>query len=182
MKPKLIILSDIWGKQKSNWIDAYIERLNVKFDVTYYDCCELGEIDISDYRQDVLHNQFIKSGIETASKKLVELETENVNILAFSAGGAIAWKAGLDGLKIDRFYAVSSTRLRNETKKPNGYLKVYFGSEDNFKPETKWYGDLNITYQIIQQQNHEMYKQDEIANTICKEINQLTNISVDTKR
>ncbi len=139
MKPRLIMLSDLWGKQKSAWISAYTKRLTKKFDVIYYDCCELGRIDISVYNQDILHSQFIKSGIETATKCLVELETEKINILAFSIGGVIAWKAGLNGLKIGNFYAVSSTRLRNETKKPDGNLKVYFGSEDNFKPQIEWY-------------------------------------------
>jgi len=171
MKPRLIILSDLWGEQKSVWISSYTKRLNKKFDVIYYDCCELGKVDVSIYNQDTLHSQFIKSGIETATKRLLELEIGKINILAFSIGGVIAWKAGLNGLNIDSFYAVSSTRLRNETKKPNGNLKVYFGYEDNFKPQIEWYNDLNISNRIIKNQNHEMYKEDEFANEICKEIN-----------
>lgn len=171
MKPRLIILSDLWGEQKSAWISGYTKRLNKIFDVIYYDCCELGEIDISIYDQDIIHSQFIKSGIEKATKRLLELEIEKINILAFSIGGVIAWKSGLNGLKIDNFYAVSSTRLRKETKKPNGNLKVYFGSEDNYRPKAEWFNELNISNRIIQKQHHEMYKQDQIADEICKEIN-----------
>lgn len=171
MKPRLIILSDLWGIQKSEWIVAYRKLLIKKFEVIYYDCCELGKIDTSIYNQEVIHQQFLKNGIEVATKKLLELEKEKVNILAFSIGGIIAWKAGLNGLKIDKFYAVSSTRLRNETKKPNGNLNVYYGSEDEFKPKKEWYKAINISNQIIENQNHDIYKKAEFVKEICREIN-----------
>ena len=49
MKPKLIILSDLWGKEKSNWVSDYVELLKNKFEIQYYDCCDLGGIDKTDY-------------------------------------------------------------------------------------------------------------------------------------
>lgn len=39
---KLILLSDLWGKEKPNWILQYTIVLEKYFDVKYYDCCELG--------------------------------------------------------------------------------------------------------------------------------------------
>lgn len=171
MKPRLIILSDLWGIQKSNWIKAYTKRLNKKFYIRYYDCCEIGKIDISVYNQEVLHNQFINGGIEVATKRLLELEKGKISILAFSIGGVIAWKAGLNGLKIENLYAISSTRLRNETKKPNGNLNIYFGSKDKYKPKNDWHKNLIISNRTIKNKNHEMYKENEFAGEICKEIN-----------
>jgi len=168
MKPRLIILSDLWGIKKSDWVKAYTKKLNQNFDIKYYDCSELGEIDTSIYSQDALHKQFIKSGIEIAAKRLLELENEKISILAFSIGGVIAWKAGLIGLKIENFYAVSSTRLRNETKKPNGNIIVFYGSKDKYKPKIDRFKKLKITNQIIKNKNHGLYKENEFASKICK--------------
>lgn len=170
MKPRLIILSDLWGIHKTDWVKIYINSLNQKFDVKYYDSCELGKIDSSIYNKDEIHKQFVKKGIEIAAKRLLELEKRKINILAFSIGGVIAWKAGLIGLNIGNFYAISSTRLRNETKKPKGNIKVLYGSEDKYKPQIDWSNNLNIEYQIIESKNHEMYKENEIVNEICKRI------------
>jgi len=170
MKPRLIILSDLWGKYRSDWIITYTKSLNQKFDIKYYDCCELGKIDTSIYSQDAIHKQFIKSGIEIAVKRLFELEKGKINILAFSVGGVIAWKAGLIGLEIETFYAVSSTRLGNEIKKPKGNIKVFYGSEDKYRPQIDWSKNLNIACQIIGNKNHEMYKENEIASEICEEM------------
>jgi len=113
-------------------------------------------------------NNAIKSGIEIATKRLLELENGKISILAFSIGGVIAWKAGLIGLKIVNFYAVSSTRLRNETKKPKGNIEVFYGSKDKYRPKTDWFKKLNIANQIIKNKDHEMYKENEFASKICK--------------
>jgi hypothetical protein len=51
MKPRLIILSDLWGKEKSEWVKGYIEILESEFDIKFYDCCELGEVDKGDYSE-----------------------------------------------------------------------------------------------------------------------------------
>jgi len=100
----------------------------------------------------------------------MELEKGKINILAFSVGGLIAWKAGLIGLEIENLYAISSTRLRYETEKPNGNLKIYFGSKDNYKPKEDWSNNLNISSLIIQNKNYEMYKEVGFANEICNKI------------
>ena len=99
-KPKLIILSDLWGREKSGWVDFYIERLQNNYSITYYDCCELGGIDKTSYTEQDLHHQFIDGGIETAVTNLLANEKDEVSILAFSIGGVIVRKAALLGLKV----------------------------------------------------------------------------------
>jgi hypothetical protein len=49
MKPKLIMLSDLWGKEKSEWITDYVAVLESKFEIMFYDCCELGGVDKTIY-------------------------------------------------------------------------------------------------------------------------------------
>jgi len=170
MRPKLIILSDLWGIKKSNWVNIYTKRLNEKFDVKYYDCCELGEIDTSIYNQDILHNQFINGGIEIAASRLLELEKGKINILAFSIGGTIAWKAGVKGLKINNLYAISSTRLRYESKKPNCKINLIFGEKDNFKPNADWFKKTKVKFEIIKNEGHEIYQNPNNVLRVCEEI------------
>jgi len=113
MKSRLIILSDIWGIQKLGWVKYYIDLLSSDYDIKYYDSCELGEIETNSLNENIRHRQFVNGGIEIAVNKLLELEKKECNILAFSIGGTIGWKAALSGLKIKNLYAVSSTRLRS---------------------------------------------------------------------
>ena len=171
-KPRLIILSDLWGAAVNDWVLYYTELLH-DFDIQYYDCRVLGNVDTLTQNQESIHQQFVTTGIDAAVDELLALEREEVNILAFSVGGVIAWKAGLKGLKINSFYAVSSTRLRHEILKPAGNLKVYFGEEDSFKPTKEWYEILNIDFEIIKNKDHKMYFEKDFAIRLCSEINGL---------
>ena len=47
MKSRLLILSDLWGNKRSDWVGFYLKLLEAEFDVCYYDCCELGDVDTS---------------------------------------------------------------------------------------------------------------------------------------
>lgn len=167
MKPKLIILSDLWGKEKSEWLKNYIKILNFEFEIQFYDSCDLGKVNKSDYSEKSLHSQFVNGGIEKAAKKLLELERERINVLAFSIGGTIAWKANLMGLKIDNFYAVSSTRLRYETVKTNCHTKLFFGEKDEYKPNTKWFSNFGVKHEIIVNKGHKMYSDIDCIEKIC---------------
>ena len=165
-KPKLIILSDLWGKEKSFWLENYTKLLAENFNITFYDCCELGEINKTDYSEKNLHQQFLHGGIEKAVEKLVVLEKSEVYILAFSIGGFIAWKAALSGLKTKGIFAISSTRLRYEKEKPSGILELFFAEKDEFKPNDDWFETLNIEQRIFKNENHECYQKPEIAKEI----------------
>ena len=170
MKPRLIILSDLWGKVKSNWICAYIELLKNKFEIQYYDCCDLGEIDITNYTEENLHSQFINGGIEKAIANLLKIEKNQIDILAFSIGGTIAWKSALKGLNVRRLFAVSSTRLRYEDKTPNGIIELYYGENDSNKPSNDWLKKHSVNFEIIKNKEHDFYKEKEFITSICNEI------------
>lgn len=166
MKHRLIILPDLWGKRKSTWLSEYTKPLSQHFDVVFYDCCELGKIDTSNYTQENLHQQFVSGGIERAVNKLLNLEKDSVNILAFSISGTIAWKFGLSGGQINSLTCVSSTRLRYETEVPNGKIKLHFGTDDEFKPDVTWFSRTNVDHELVPNKAHEMYTEAEYARSL----------------
>lgn len=170
MKPRLIILSDLWGNQKAHWVEAYIQGLKQYFEIQLYDCCELGDIDFSNCTEEALHKQFIQGGIERAVQKLGLLEKEQVAILAFSMGGTIAWKYALASSKVEKLYCVSSTRLRYEADKPKAAVQLWFGERDAYTPSSKWFDAMQVPYEIVEDQGHELYKEMEFIQMLTKEI------------
>jgi hypothetical protein len=170
MKPRLIILSDLWGKEKAAWTLDYIELLKNKFEIQYYDCCELGEIDKTNFSEENLHNQFVNGGIEKAVANLLKIEKNQIDVLAFSIGGTIAWKASLKGQNVRNLFAVSSTRLRYEDKIPSGTIQLYYGENDSNKPSNDWFEKHSIDFEIIKNKEHDFYTEKESADSICAEI------------
>lgn len=170
MKKRLIILSDIWGDVNNGWLHYYIEPLKQKFDIVYYDCCELGDVNTTDLRKEQLHAQFVKHGITTAVEKLVALEPGEIDVLAFSIGGTIAWKAALKGLKVNSMFAVSATRLRYELSKPTCEINLVYGDEDSFKPSSQWFEKMNVNYNLLKDVGHDLYSQEHFSVGICDEI------------
>jgi len=158
MKKRLILLSDLWGKSISNWENSYIKKLNNRFEIQYYDCCKLGNIDTTTYEEKALHHQFINGGIDAAVNKLLVLENEKIDILAFSIGGTIAWKAALKGLVVGNLITLSATRLRYEIEKPICDLQLIYGENDIFKPNENWFKNMNISPVIIPNKTHDFYK------------------------
>ena len=158
MKKRILLLSDLWGKEKSDWIIHYKKVLEPLFDVVYYDCCELGEIDKSDYTQDNLHQQFVQGGIEKTVEALSKKEQGVFSILAFSIGGVIAWRLALERGTIDNLICVSSTRLRYETEKPVGNIRLYFGEFDTYQPKIEWLDNMAVPHQIVPNAKHELYR------------------------
>lgn len=170
MKPKLIILSDLWGNIDSKWIKFYAKNL-VHFEIKLYSCCEIAEIDSQNKTEKEIHNEFIEFGIEKAIENLLKLETDEINVLAFSVGGTIAWNCEKKGLKVRNLKAVSSTRLRNEISKPNCNIKLYFGENDEYKPKKEWFENQKIEYEIIKNAEHNVYENLNFASKICQNIN-----------
>lgn len=167
---KLIILSDILGVIQSDWIKHYTNQLTPLLSVKFYDVRVLADIDLLITAKELIHKQFVEGGIEKAIENLIALEKEEVNILAFSIGGTIAWKSTLRGLESASLTLVSSTRLRKETEKPNCKLNMYFGEKDKFKPNDEWFSKLNIEGTIFNNEGHEIYKEKSFAETICNTI------------
>ncbi|KAF2079589.1 dienelactone hydrolase family protein [Flavobacterium sharifuzzamanii] len=164
-KTRLLLLSDLFGGNPE-WIQNYIEILEIKFDVQYYDILKLAQIDSSRDEKEI-HNQFLNGGIEKAVNNLLNFEKEKVAILGFSIGGTIAWKASLRGLQITQLVAVSSIRLRFETEIPSCKVKLYYGEKDLNKPNMQWFLDLKISNEIIENQDHILYQEKDYAFLIC---------------
>ncbi|MEN0049065.1 MAG: alpha/beta hydrolase [Bacteroidota bacterium] len=157
MKPRLLLLSDLWGREKADWTTTYLKELSPYFECQYYDCCELGGIDKSVYEQEQLHQQFVHGGIEQAVENLLDLEQEKVCILAFSVGGTIAWKAALKGLPIQQLWAISATRLRYETERPDIPIHLIYGAKDDYRPSLDWFDKMKVDYEIVAAQGHNLY-------------------------
>lgn len=167
MKSKLLIISDLWGFENAPWIKTYSDSLKSDFQLVFYDSYELAGMDKRDLTESELHFQFINGGIDSAVNRLVQLEKEEVSVLAFSIGGTMAWKAALMGLKIKRLYAVSSTRLRYEIAKPTCAIHLIFSAKDEFMPKSTWFSQFNLEPVIIKNESHEIYKEAHIAKEIC---------------
>ncbi len=170
MKKQLLILSDLWGAKKATYLPQYTSLLQPKYDLQFVDCCQLGEIDTSNYTQDNLHQQFINGGIDLAVNNLIKNYQQKVDVLAFSIGGTIAWKANLAGLKVRNSYAISATRLRYETKKPDSQISLFYGKLDAYRPNEKWFAELKITnYSIFENEGHEIYQKPKVIQQICNQ-------------
>ncbi|MEN2414075.1 alpha/beta hydrolase [Flavobacterium mesophilum] len=165
IKPRLILLSDLFGGNPE-WIQHYIEILEPKFEIQYYDVLKLAQIDSSADEKEI-HNQFLNGGIERAVNNLLDYEKEEVAVLGFSIGGTIAWKASLRSLKTSQLIAVSSTRLRFETEIPNCEIELYFGSNDFNKPNQQWSLDLKLTNNIFENEDHQLYLKKQNILLIC---------------
>jgi hypothetical protein len=171
MKPRLVILSDLWGEKKSKWVTNYVEILKNKFEIQYYDCCQLAEINVENATQELIHQQFITGGIDKAVNNLLQLECTPVTILGFSVGGTIAYKAVLKGLNANCLFAVSATRLRYEIDFPeNCKVHLYFGDQDSFVPNQNWFAKKKIKFTILKEKKHQMYIEEDFKILLCKEI------------
>lgn len=169
MKPRLLLLSDLFGGKNPEWISYYKAILEAKFEIQYYDVLQLANIK-SEENEANIHNQFLNGGIDNAIRNLLDHEREEVAVLGFSIGGTIAWKAALQGLNISQLIAVSSTRLRFETQLPNCTIKLYFGENDVNKPRAEWFSDFEISKQIFKNEEHNLYLKKENVVVICNEI------------
>lgn len=157
-KPRLVILSDIYGLTHPGWNDEYINLLSPHFEIQYYDCRVLGGVDLEIKEGEEIHRQFIEFGIEKAINTLLRLEKEEIVLLGFSIGGTIAWQAVLKGLKASRLFAVSSTRLRLETHKLDIPVFLSFGEKDKNKPGLKWFEKMDLKPEMIPGKGHGFYR------------------------
>jgi len=170
LKKKLLIFSDLWGEKRATFLPQYITLLQSKFDIEFLDCCQIGRVNTSNYNQETLHQQFINGGINLAVENLLKKYSAEVDVLAFSIGGTIAWKANSLGLKVRNFYAVSATRLRYETEKPKSQIRLFYGGLDTYRPNEKWFENLEITdYCIFENEGHDIYQKSDIIQQICNQ-------------
>ncbi len=159
---RLLLISDLWGWRSSSILSKYLEVLSKDYSIVVCDSCAMAGIDSSGASEQEIHQQFVNGGIEKASHYLLENHREEtIDILAFSVGATIAWKAMLVGLKVDRFFGVSGTRLRYEIEKPNARIELLFGDRDRFKPAKEWFTGLEIRQQLIKGAGHDLYEKEQ---------------------
>lgn len=170
MKEKLIILSDLWGSHNAEWIHFYTDELKEYFDILFYDSCQLGEVDMQSLQMGLIHKQFVSGGIEKATVNLLKLEKEPINILAFSVGGLIAWKAVLQGLNAEYLCLVSASRLRYEKNKPSVKMDLFYGEKDKYKPGKDWFSAMEINPFVFENEIHELYRNRNSAQIIVERI------------
>lgn len=169
-KPRLVILSDLWGIKQSDWLQYYIQHLKNTFYIQYYDCRVLGNLDLNENNEKELHSKFLNSGIDTAISELKKKEKLPAQILAFSIGGLIAWKFALETDKVKSLWLISSTRLRLENTKPNCYIQLYYGQDDPNRPKKNWFDQLELTPLLLKNKQHDIYTEASFASIISTEL------------
>ncbi len=168
-KNTLVILSDLWGIHKSEWVSYYTERLAPFFEIRYYDSCELAGIDTTVLSKEQIHKAFVGGGIDRAVQQLTNvLSSEPVHILAFSIGGYIAWKAIEKGITNHQVCLVSATRLRYETQKSKAAIQLVYGEKDAYKPSPEWFEAMEIAPVILPDVTHDLYTDAIAAHQICE--------------
>jgi hypothetical protein len=155
-KPRLILLSDIFGNSKGSWMDEYRSILTPHFQLIEYDSRVLAEITTLDQKQ--IHSEFVNGGIERAVQNLLRLESDGASVLGFSVGGTIAWKYALEIEHNISLHLVSATRLRNETEKPSSNIHLYFGELESNGPTQAWFENFHLIPTILEKEDHECYK------------------------
>lgn len=170
MKKELVIVSDLWGVRKSDWLDSFKSHLSTNYTISFLDACSLGELDIGEYKEKNLHHQFIEFGIEKAVAKLLAFQNKSSLFIGCSVGGVILWKAALSGLPIDKLITISSTRLRKETASPKCDFQLYFGKNDPYKPSTEWLNQIGRGQCNLLKGGHEIYKNEASINQIIEDL------------
>ncbi len=155
--PRLLVLSDLWGTRKMDWFEPCKVTLEGFYEVVFLDSRKLAGISEDISNEKAIHHEFINGGIETAVDELVRNYRECSTIFGVSVGGTIGWRALNSGLKAKHFHAISATRLRFETKKPQTSIQLYYGEDDLNRPKDDWFEELDISCRVISG-GHDIYQ------------------------
>ncbi len=169
-KPRLLLLSDMYGDIHPNWASPYETLLAEHFDLQCYDSCLLAGVEQALVDAELLHEQFLDGGIDRAVSWLLAAEDDPFYALGLSVGGTILWKAALAGAPITQLTTISSTRLRFETQKPNCNCDLWFGEKDIYRPDKQWFANLGLQEHVITEAGHDSYLAIEVAQTVCSKL------------
>ncbi len=170
MAEKLVVLSDMWGMKKGLWITSYFGYLQQYYNIQFYDVQQLANLDIPVLTEENIHKAFVEGGIDMAVAHLLKRETTPSHVLAFSMGGTIAWKAGLQGLPMKSLTAISPTRVRFEDARPDCVIDLTYGECDKFKPGLKWANQLGVALKVVPNFGHELYSDEKIIADVCMDL------------
>lgn len=151
------MLSDIHGFSNCEWIDDYCTELSPKFEIVLLDSLVLADIDYIYLTPDEVHEKMLKGGIQTAVNKLSNIIATEQNVIGFSIGGTILWKALLGKTASTKLVCVSSNRLRFEVATPHCPVLTIFGNQDRLRPDANWYNEKNLQRKTLQG-DHDFYK------------------------
>jgi len=183
MAERLVVISDMWGVKKGLWITSYLGYLQQYYTIVFYDSQQLAYMDLPVQSEKNIHNAFVNGGIDMAVAHLLKKEKEASHYLAFSTGGTIAWKAGLEGLPMKSLYAVSPTRIRMEDKKPNIPLNLIYGKNDEYRPSNKWSNKVGVDMEVIEGFGHTLYTDEKIIQKVCQDLlDSVTKFRTETKK
>lgn len=182
MAERLVVVSDMWGIKKGLWITSYLGYLQQYFDITFYDCQQLANIDLKIKSEKNLHEAFVNGGIEMAVAHLLKKEKVPCHYLAFSTGGTITWKAGLQGLPMKSLYTISATRIRFEKNKPNVPITLVYGELDKYRPSKEWTMELGIENEVMRNFGHELYSDEKIIKKVCLDLLESVTTNLDLSK
>lgn len=176
MRRRILVITDLWGMQGAGWLHSYITPLRKQADVIVYDSKQLGEIDEHLNTEGEIHQAFVAGGLDKAVENLLGRETalrtsdsnEALDVLGFSIGGTIAWKAALAGLEINHLVALSATRLRKETEHPFARISLLYGDKEDFRPDIEWERKMSVECIAIPSKGHDFYKEQQYAERVIR--------------
>lgn len=169
MKPRIAIISDLWGFNNDPYVNIYIEKLYNHFDVDLIDAQILGDIRASQQEQEI-HSQFVESGIQLATDRLAKANIHFDLLIGLSVGGTIGWKAIANGANIDSLITISATRIRKEDKPLTQPVEIYFGELEEHGPSEEWFNSMGLIPNIIQNKGHHIYKDESFISEICEHL------------
>ena len=157
---RFVILSDINGEFLVE--PPALERtpaLTAHFDKTdKLSSLELAGIQ-NERDKDKRHQYLVAGGIDIAASKLVSAYASGITVaVGLSIGGVVLWRAIEKGLKVGSLLCFSSTRLRFETKAASCKTDLFFGEQDDYRPEPSWYVKLGLQENLVKGQGHEFYR------------------------
>ncbi len=161
----------MWGAEKSAWLNNFQHALLSHYKIKFYDATKLGQLDPNRYGDEKsLHQAYIETGIDHGIQNLIRIEKEPQIYIACSIGGIMAWKAALEGLPIKKLIAISSTRLREESKSPNCDFQLFYGKDDSNKPSANWLNTFAKDKHEIINGDHDIYTDKEQVPYIIKSL------------
>lgn len=167
-RESLLMLSDLHGLSMETYMAVYLQRLEPYYEVEVIDTPELAGVPTYGRAESQIHTDILATGADSAVEKLLARQSVT-GILAFSMGGWVAWKAMLQGLKVDRLVAVSATRLRYEENWPEqGSIHLVYGGDDPYRPKQYWPKAKNITVEVLLGEPHTLYKNEALADRLTR--------------
>ncbi len=170
MGERLVIVSDMWGAKKGLWITSYLGYLQQYFDMTYYDCQQLGDLDVLVQTTENVEQAFLNGGVDTAVNQLLLRERKTANYLAFGTGATIVWKAAVKGLSVSSIYAISPEAIGNEEMKPAVPVTLVYGSLDRNRPGADWCAGQNLYPEIIEHFGNTLYTDEKIIKKVSADL------------